>query len=72
MLPHRPAQPDERCTCGRPATIVFLTGQWGPTGWCGINDGGRKGPCTFCHDRASHHGQRCPQYQLRPPREISP
>ena len=61
----RPAQPGELCTCGRPAVIVFLTGRWGPTGWCGISDGGADGPCVFCHRRA-HHSQRCPQYQLRP------
>jgi hypothetical protein len=61
----RPAQPGELCTCGRPALIVFLTERWGPTGWCGITDGGATRPCVFCNGPA-HHGQRCPRYQLRP------
>lgn len=31
----RPARPGETCTCGKPATIVFMTEQWGETPYCG-------------------------------------
>ena len=61
----RPARPGELCTCGRPAVVVHLTGRWGPTGWCGISDGGASGPCVFCNGPA-HDCERCPRYQLSP------
>jgi hypothetical protein len=47
MMTQRPARPGELCTCGRPALVVFLTQRWGPTGWCGISDGGETGPCAL-------------------------
>lgn len=65
MSSERPAEPGERCTCGRQAVTVFITENFGDTGWCGISDGGAQvGPCPFCGG-ARHEG-RCPQYQLRP------
>ena len=70
MMTERPAQPGELCTCGRPARVMFLTGRWGPTGWCGISDGGATGPCVFCNG-TTHHGQRCPQYHPNPSRSES-
>jgi hypothetical protein len=66
MVTQRPARPGELCTCGRPAQIVFLTEQWGPTRWCGISDRGATGPCVFCNGPA-HTNERCPRYQLHPP-----
>lgn len=59
----RPAEAGERCTCGRPATQVFITEQWGETGYCGLPDGGQKGPCLWCG--AEEHIGRCPEYRLR-------
>ena len=61
----RRAEQGELCTCGRRAIVVFLGGQYGPTGYCGIGDGGdRAGPCAFCG--GPRHDDRCPNYQLRP------
>ena len=62
----RPAQSGERCVCGRPAVAVFVTARWGEVGWCGLADGGRRGPCVFCGDLGGHGGERCPSYMLRP------
>ena len=60
----RPAEPGELCTCGRQAVVIYLGGRWGPTGWCGIRDGGdRSGSCPFCG--GDRHEGRCPQYRLR-------
>jgi hypothetical protein len=60
----RPAEPGELCTCGRQAIVVYLDGRWGPTGGCGIRDGGdRTGRCPFCG--GDRHEGRCPQYRLR-------
>jgi hypothetical protein len=60
----RPAVAGELCVCGRPATVVFEGGQFGPTGWCGRSDGGaRGGLCPFCGGQ--RHGGRCPIYTLR-------
>jgi hypothetical protein len=63
----RPAAPGERCTCGRQATVVYLGGVFGPTGYCGIGDGGdRAGPCPFCGGpRHPAWAGRCPDYRLR-------
>jgi hypothetical protein len=63
----RRAEPGELCTCGRQAIVVYLGGAFGPTGWCGIGDGGdRTGPCPFCGEpRHSELEGRCPQYRLR-------
>lgn len=36
----RPARPGERCTCGRPAVVVYLTEDFGEVPYCGIADGG--------------------------------
>lgn len=33
----RPAEPGERCTCGRQAVRVILTDAFGEVGFCGIN-----------------------------------
>jgi hypothetical protein len=63
----RPAEPGERCTSGRQAIVVYLGGAFGPTGHCGISDGGdQTGPCPFCG--GPRHGElagRCPRYRLR-------
>ena len=63
----RPAAPGERCTCGRQATVVYLGSSFGPTGYCGIDDGGdQAGPCPFCGGPRHHEPSgRCPQYRLR-------
>jgi hypothetical protein len=66
----RPAALGERCTCGRPAIVVYLGSTFGPTGYCGIADGGdRSGPCPFCggprHETAYGDPGRCPDYRLR-------
>jgi hypothetical protein len=38
---------------------------FGPTGYCGIPDGGNQtGPCPFCGGPRHHEG-RCPDYRLR-------
>jgi len=63
MKGQRPAEAGEVCTCGRPAVTVFVGGQYGDTGYCGLPDGGnRSGSCPFCGD-ARHEG-RCPRYAL--------
>lgn len=62
-LGQRPARPGERCTCGRPAVLVFPGPRLGVPGYYGRPDGGdRSGPCPFCH-RPRHDG-RCPHYHL--------
>jgi hypothetical protein len=63
----RPAAPGERCTCGRQAIVVYLGSVFGPTGSCGIPDGGdRAGPCPFCGGpRHTTPYGRCPGYRLR-------
>jgi hypothetical protein len=62
----RPAEPGERCTCGRQAIVVYLGSVLGPTGYCGIPDGGdRRGPCPFCGG-PRHQDGRCPDYRLQP------
>jgi hypothetical protein len=49
VLSERPAAPGELCTCGRQAIVVYLGSVFGPTGYCGIPDGGdTTGPCPFC------------------------
>jgi hypothetical protein len=64
-LTERPALLGERCTCGRQAIVVYLGGVFGPTGYCGIADGGdQAGPCPFCGG-PRHHESRCPDYRLR-------
>jgi hypothetical protein len=68
----RPAEPGERCTCGRPAIVVYATSWHGEVGWCGIHDGGdRTGPCPFC-GRQRHSNTVCPDYQLRREEEVAP
>jgi hypothetical protein len=64
----RPAAPGERCTCGRQAIVVYLGSTFGPTGYCGIPDGGdHAGPCPFCGGpRHREPYGRCPVYRLRP------
>lgn len=63
----RPAGPGELCTCGRQAVVVYLASGFGPTGYCGIPDGGdRAGPCPFCGGpRHQEPEGRCPDYRLR-------
>ena len=63
----RPAQPGELCTCGRQAIVVYLGSVLGPTGYCGIPDGGdTTGPCPFCSGpRHTEPQGRCPYYRLR-------
>jgi hypothetical protein len=61
----RLAEPGERCTCGRQAIVVYLGSRFGPTGYCGVADGGdQAGPCPFCGG-PRHPGGRCPDYRLR-------
>lgn len=61
----RRAEPGELCTCGRQAIVVYLGSAFGPTGWCGIHDGGdQTGPCPFCGG-PRHTESRCPDYRLR-------
>src|SRR5262249_5968146 len=56
----RPAVVGERCTCGRQATVVFVS-DGGEGGDCGLPDGGdRSRPCLFC-------GGGPPQGRPRPP-----
>jgi len=64
-----PAEPGDRCTCGRQAVLVFHTVH-GPRGWCGVSDGGdRSEPCPFCgaqrHQTAWGDPAVCSQYRLR-------
>jgi hypothetical protein len=60
----RPAEPGERCTCGRQAIVVYLGSIFGPTGYCGIPDGGdQSGPCPFCGG-PRHPSGHCPDYRL--------
>jgi hypothetical protein len=63
----RSAEPGELCTCGRQAIVVYLGSVFGPTGYCGIPDGGdRAGPCPFCGDPRHQEPEcRCPDYRLR-------
>ncbi len=62
----RGALPGERRACGRPAVVALASARWGEVGWCGLNDGGRRGPCAFCDTDARHDGLRCSSYTLRP------
>jgi hypothetical protein len=63
----RPAAPGELCTCGRQAIVVYLGSVFGPTGYCGIPDGGEdSGPCPFCGGpRHPEWEGRCAHYRLR-------
>ena len=63
----RHAEPRELCTCGRQAIVVYLGNVFGPTGYCGIPDGGdHAGPCPFCGGpRHQEPEGRCPDYRLR-------
>ena len=63
----RPAAPGELCTCGRQAVVVYLGSIFGPTGYCGVPDGGDStGPCPFCSgSRHTEPQGRCPHYRLR-------
>jgi hypothetical protein len=63
----RPAEPGELCTCGRQAILVYLGSVFGPTGYCGIADGGdHTGPCPFCGGpRHPEWEGRCLDYRLR-------
>jgi hypothetical protein len=38
----RAPRPGERCTCGRPAAVVYITEKFGDVGYCGIPDGGSR------------------------------
>lgn len=42
MSGERPPEDGEKCTCGRPAVIVYVTENFGDVGYCGIPDGGAK------------------------------
>ncbi len=33
-----PAEPGERCGCGKPAVLAFVTDRWGRVPWCGVFD----------------------------------
>jgi hypothetical protein len=66
-LTERPAALGELCTCGRQGIVVYLGSVFGPTGYCGIPDGGdQTGPCPFCGGpRHREPDGRCPAYRLR-------
>ena len=68
MTPWRPATAGELCTCGREAREVFVRADGNEIGYCGIPDGGAKGPCPFCGKRRHSPGP-CPKYTLRLPAE---
>lgn len=34
----RDALPEETCSCGRPAVVVFFTEKFGEVPWCGENN----------------------------------
>jgi hypothetical protein len=63
----RLAEPGELCTCGRQAIVVYLGSVFGPTGYCGLPNGGdHTGPCPFCGGpRHPEWEGRCPDYRLR-------
>ena len=73
----RPAQPGELCTCGRQATLVYPTHDYGDVGHCGKDGGGQDPvlPCPWCGATLAHMTWgitvRCPNYTLRPEREES-
>lgn len=64
MIEDRPAEPGERCTCGRQAHVVFVHADGRETGYCGREDGGQKGPCAFCGGEQHEFGP-CPEYRIR-------
>ena len=61
-LGQRPAELDERYTCGRPAIVVFLGGQHGDSGYCSAPSA--RPDWAWC-DQPRHEG-RCPTNRLRP------
>jgi hypothetical protein len=63
MSSQRPASAGELCTCGRPAVTVFVSEEWGETGYCGI-EGGKPEICPFCG--SDQCVGRCPEYRVRP------
>jgi hypothetical protein len=66
----RPAEPRERCTCGRAAVTVLVFGAR-EVGYCGRADGGdQSGPCPFCSGPRHAIGP-CPEYRLRPEPEVA-
>jgi hypothetical protein len=67
----RPSRPGELCTCGRPATVVFLTEMFGEVGHCGLPGVDPLLPCPFCGTEETHRepwgdAARCPDYRLSP------
>lgn len=58
----RRAVPGERCTCGRPAVVVFVTERFGEVGYCGTEGARPLLPCLFCGSTAGHGEDRCPDY----------
>ncbi|GAB3901512.1 hypothetical protein GCM10029964_090420 [Kibdelosporangium lantanae] len=65
-LTERAPRPGERCTCGRPAVVVYLTADRA-TAWCGQSGGPPITPCPFCGSPTPHtdtYGDRavCPDY----------
>lgn len=53
----RAAEPGELCTCGRQAVSIYPgDGEFGPTGHCGLGDGGAPvdGVCAFCGNTIDH------------------
>lgn len=38
----RGVRPGEKCKCGRPAVVVYITAHFGEVGYCGIPDGGAR------------------------------
>lgn len=73
----RPGQPGEKCTCGRPAVLIYRTESFGEVGDCGIRDGGGQPlwPCPWCgagpHVNELGRAGKCPEYQPRTPAQTS-
>lgn len=69
----RPAQPGERCACGRQAVVVIPTDAYGEVGHCGRTDNPDPVmPCPFCGAAVPHRTSygtpaKCPAYVLAPP-----
>ena len=74
MPDERPAEPGDRCTCGREAVVVYSSEKFGDVGYCGIEGSAARPvlPCPWCDSTTPHQESwgdpaKCPSYQLRAP-----